>query len=49
MDIFLKCIDCGGVYETASKTRRRIVYKCNKCGRELSIKKKPKPQKPTKD
>jgi DNA-directed RNA polymerase subunit RPC12/RpoP len=38
----VKCMECGGNYSLSSKTRRRIIYKCEKCGKELPVRKRPK-------
>ena len=38
MAIF-KCERCGGNFEVDRRTRRRVVYKCTTCGRELPVKK----------
>jgi DNA-directed RNA polymerase subunit RPC12/RpoP len=40
MELKLKCAGCGGIYDLDSKTRRRIIYKCTTCGKELPVRKK---------
>ena len=36
---FLKCAHCHNTFVLDRKTRRRNVYKCVSCGRELSVRK----------
>lgn len=36
---FLKCAQCHSPFVLDRKTRRRNVYKCVSCGRELSVRK----------
>jgi len=47
----VKCSGCGGNFSQSSKTRRRVVYKCEKCGKEIPVRKRPKdqPKEDTKD
>jgi len=41
MELKLKCSQCGeGELEIDHKTRRRVVYKCNKCSHEIPFKKR---------
>lgn len=41
LNLKLKCAGCGGTFDLDSKTRRRVVYKCAQCGKELPIRKHP--------
>jgi DNA-directed RNA polymerase subunit RPC12/RpoP len=42
MSIAVKCAGCGGSFSLSTKTRRRVIYKCEKCGKELPVRKRPK-------
>jgi len=47
MEIPITCEGCKkGNLILDRKTRRRVIYKCEHCGHELSVKRKPRPKQP---
>ena len=38
MDLEIRC-HCGGSFTESARTRRRVIYTCNQCGKELSVRK----------
>ena len=37
---FLRCSRCGSTFVLDKRTRRKNIYKCATCGRELAVKRR---------